>query len=114
MARTVVKTDPDGAFTVTVKQVNDFQRGHRRDLTAFNHFNGDCRMWFMYKRKWHSNATNDGIKHLMESSYTVSPDGTEARELYKSENQYFYNVIHICVKGGQGLIYIRKHELTLD
>eukprot|EP00957_Ditylum_brightwellii_P079616 6053975-Ditylum_brightwellii.AAC.1 len=35
----------------------------------------------------------------MENSYTVPPDGTEARQLYKS---------------GQGLIYIRKHELTLD
>eukprot|EP00957_Ditylum_brightwellii_P030479 2308104-Ditylum_brightwellii.AAC.1 len=31
MARSVVETDPDGASTVTVKQVNDFQRGHRRD-----------------------------------------------------------------------------------
>eukprot|EP00957_Ditylum_brightwellii_P146329 11142024-Ditylum_brightwellii.AAC.1 len=33
MARTMVKTDPDGASTVTAKQVGDFQRGHRRDLT---------------------------------------------------------------------------------
>eukprot|EP00957_Ditylum_brightwellii_P154819 11782881-Ditylum_brightwellii.AAC.1 len=37
MARTAVKTDPDGAFTVTAKQVNDCQRGHRRDLTVFKH-----------------------------------------------------------------------------
>eukprot|EP00957_Ditylum_brightwellii_P018163 1368380-Ditylum_brightwellii.AAC.1 len=95
MARTAVKTDPDGASTVTVKQLHDFQRGHRRDLTR-------------------SNAANDGIKHLIESSYTVPPDGTEARELYKSENQYFYNVLQNCVKGCQGLIYIRKHKLTLD
>eukprot|EP00957_Ditylum_brightwellii_P162929 12406536-Ditylum_brightwellii.AAC.1 len=86
MARTAVKTDPDGASTVTVKQINDFQRGHRRDLTVFKHFNGDRRMWFMRKRNWHINATNDGIKHLMENSYTVPLDGTEARELYKSEN----------------------------
>eukprot|EP00957_Ditylum_brightwellii_P129955 9911987-Ditylum_brightwellii.AAC.1 len=50
----------------------------------------------------------------MESSYTVPPDGTEARQLYKSENQYFSNVPQNCVKGGQGLIYIRKHEITLD
>eukprot|EP00957_Ditylum_brightwellii_P133030 10144048-Ditylum_brightwellii.AAC.1 len=33
MARTVVETDPDGASTLIVKQVNDFQRGHKRDLT---------------------------------------------------------------------------------
>eukprot|EP00957_Ditylum_brightwellii_P063490 4819591-Ditylum_brightwellii.AAC.1 len=70
MARTLVKTDPDGAFTVTVKQVNDFQTGHWRDLT----------------RNWHSNAANDGIKHLIENSYTVSPDGTEAKQFYKSQN----------------------------
>eukprot|EP00957_Ditylum_brightwellii_P100521 7662906-Ditylum_brightwellii.AAC.1 len=89
MARTVVKTDPNGASTVTIKQVNDFQRGNRKDLTFFKHLNGDCRMWFMCKRNWYSNATNDGIKHLMENSYTVPPDGTEARELYKSENKYF-------------------------
>eukprot|EP00957_Ditylum_brightwellii_P156652 11922884-Ditylum_brightwellii.AAC.1 len=38
----------------------------------------------------------------MESSYTVPPVGMEARELYKSENQYFYNVLQNCVKGGQG------------
>eukprot|EP00957_Ditylum_brightwellii_P111409 8496983-Ditylum_brightwellii.AAC.1 len=38
----------------------------------------------------------------------------EARQHYKSKNQYFYNVLQNCVKGGQGLIYIRKHELTLD
>eukprot|EP00957_Ditylum_brightwellii_P058736 4453710-Ditylum_brightwellii.AAC.1 len=37
MARTVAKTDPDGASTVIVKQVNDFQRGHKRDLTVFKH-----------------------------------------------------------------------------
>eukprot|EP00957_Ditylum_brightwellii_P186718 14217862-Ditylum_brightwellii.AAC.1 len=110
MTRTAVKTDPDGAFTVTVKQVNDLQGGHRRDLTVFKHVNGDCRMWFMCKRKWHINAANDGIKNLMEISYTVPPDGTEARELYKSENQYFYNVLQNCVKDGQGLICIRKHE----
>ena len=47
MARITAKTDPDGASTVTVKQVNDIQRGYRRDLTVFKHFNGDCRMWFM-------------------------------------------------------------------
>eukprot|EP00957_Ditylum_brightwellii_P194466 14810863-Ditylum_brightwellii.AAC.1 len=86
MARTVVKMDPDGASTVTVKQVNDIQRGYRRDLTVFKHFNGDHRMWFMFKRNWHSNATNDGIKHLMESSYALPPDGMRARQLYKSEN----------------------------
>eukprot|EP00957_Ditylum_brightwellii_P172863 13159698-Ditylum_brightwellii.AAC.1 len=33
MAKTVVKMDLGGASTVTVKQVNDFQREHRRDLT---------------------------------------------------------------------------------
>eukprot|EP00957_Ditylum_brightwellii_P009252 700135-Ditylum_brightwellii.AAC.1 len=35
-------------------------------------------------------------------------------QLYKSKNQYFYNVLQTCAKGGQCLIYIRKHELTLD
>eukprot|EP00957_Ditylum_brightwellii_P108159 8251576-Ditylum_brightwellii.AAC.1 len=71
-------------------------------------------MWFICKRNWHSNAGNEGIKYLMESSYTVPPDGTKARELYKSENWHFYYVLLNCVKGGQGLIHIRKHELTLD
>eukprot|EP00957_Ditylum_brightwellii_P172831 13157282-Ditylum_brightwellii.AAC.1 len=83
IAGTVVKTHPDLVSTVTVKQVNDFQRGLRRGLIVFKHFNGVCRMWFMCKRNWHSNAANDGIKHLMENSYTVPPDGMEARELYK-------------------------------
>eukprot|EP00957_Ditylum_brightwellii_P119922 9151682-Ditylum_brightwellii.AAC.1 len=41
-----------------------------------------------------SNATNDGIKRLMESSCTVPLDGMEAKQLYKSDSQ--------------------KHELTLD
>eukprot|EP00957_Ditylum_brightwellii_P117102 8931718-Ditylum_brightwellii.AAC.1 len=50
MVRTVVMTDPDGASTVTVKQVNDFQRGYRRDLTVFKHLNGAHIMWFMSKR----------------------------------------------------------------
>eukprot|EP00957_Ditylum_brightwellii_P123460 9412902-Ditylum_brightwellii.AAC.1 len=50
----------------------------------------------------------------MESSYTVPLNGMEAKAFYKSENQYFYNVLHVCVEGGQHLIYIRKHELTLD
>eukprot|EP00957_Ditylum_brightwellii_P203026 15332904-Ditylum_brightwellii.AAC.1 len=50
----------------------------------------------------------------MESSYTVPPDRMEARQLYKSENWYFYNVLQNYVKGDQGLIHIRKHELTLD
>eukprot|EP00957_Ditylum_brightwellii_P044219 3355439-Ditylum_brightwellii.AAC.1 len=50
----------------------------------------------------------------MESSYTVPWDGMEAKEHYKSENQYFYNVLQNYAKGGQGLIYISKHELTLD
>eukprot|EP00957_Ditylum_brightwellii_P128532 9803754-Ditylum_brightwellii.AAC.1 len=89
MARITAKTDPDGASTVTAKQ-------------------------FMYKRNWHSNAAIDGIKHLIENSYTVPPDGTEARELFKSENWYIYNVLQNCVKSSQGLICIRKHELTLD
>eukprot|EP00957_Ditylum_brightwellii_P017659 1330339-Ditylum_brightwellii.AAC.1 len=74
MARTAVKTDPDEASTVSVKQVNDFQRGHRRDLTVSKRFNGDCKIWFMCKRNLQINGTNDGIKHLMESSYTVPPD----------------------------------------
>eukprot|EP00957_Ditylum_brightwellii_P146338 11142586-Ditylum_brightwellii.AAC.1 len=50
----------------------------------------------------------------MENSYTVPPNGTEARQLYKSENQYFYYVLQSYVQGGQGLIYTREHELTLD
>eukprot|EP00957_Ditylum_brightwellii_P212102 15366965-Ditylum_brightwellii.AAC.1 len=50
MAKTAVKTDPDGASTVTVKQFNNFQRGHRKDSTVFKHFNGNCRMWCMGKR----------------------------------------------------------------
>eukprot|EP00957_Ditylum_brightwellii_P003723 282652-Ditylum_brightwellii.AAC.1 len=50
----------------------------------------------------------------MVNTYTVPPDGMEARQLYKSENQYFNNVLQNCVKCGQGLIYIRKHERTLD
>eukprot|EP00957_Ditylum_brightwellii_P105841 8071505-Ditylum_brightwellii.AAC.1 len=66
MARTVVKMDPDEASTVTAKKVNDFQRRHRRHLTIFKYFNGDHRMWIMCKINWHSNAANDGIKHLME------------------------------------------------
>eukprot|EP00957_Ditylum_brightwellii_P123930 9446805-Ditylum_brightwellii.AAC.1 len=106
--------DPDGSSNVTVKQVNDFLIGHKKDLTVFKHFNDDHRMWFMYKRNWYSNAANDWIKHLMKNSYTVPPNGTEAKELYKIENQSFYNVVQNCVKGGQGLIYIRKHEFTLD
>eukprot|EP00957_Ditylum_brightwellii_P092808 7066377-Ditylum_brightwellii.AAC.1 len=77
MAWTAIKMYPDAASTVSVKQVNDFQRGHRRDLTVFKHFKGDCRLWFMCKRNWHSNTANDGIKHLMESSYTVPLDRTE-------------------------------------
>eukprot|EP00957_Ditylum_brightwellii_P045969 3487085-Ditylum_brightwellii.AAC.1 len=39
MARTRVNKDSDGASIITVKQVNDFQRGHRIDLTVFRHFN---------------------------------------------------------------------------
>eukprot|EP00957_Ditylum_brightwellii_P026917 2034626-Ditylum_brightwellii.AAC.1 len=39
MARTTNKKDHDKASTVTVKQVDDFQRGHRRDLTVLKHFN---------------------------------------------------------------------------
>eukprot|EP00957_Ditylum_brightwellii_P015133 1140497-Ditylum_brightwellii.AAC.1 len=66
-------------------------------------------MWIVCKRNWHTNAANDQIKHLMESSSTVPPDGVEAKELYKSENQNFYNMLQNCVKGGQGLIYTRKH-----
>eukprot|EP00957_Ditylum_brightwellii_P195654 14907705-Ditylum_brightwellii.AAC.1 len=85
MARTAVKMDPDGVSTVTDKQ-----------------------------RHWYINATNDRIKYLVESNHTVPLDGMEARELYKSEYQYFYNVLQNCVKGGQCLIYIRKYELTLD
>eukprot|EP00957_Ditylum_brightwellii_P099533 7581949-Ditylum_brightwellii.AAC.1 len=81
MAMTTVKTDPNGASTVAVKQVHNFQRGHRRNLTVFKHFNGHRRMWVMCKRNWHSNAANDGIKHFMENSYTVPPDGMEARQL---------------------------------
>eukprot|EP00957_Ditylum_brightwellii_P165954 12635690-Ditylum_brightwellii.AAC.1 len=80
MARTVAKTDLDETSTVTVTQVNDFQRGHRRHLTIFKQFNGDRRMWFMCKRNWHSNAINDGIKHLMENYYNVPLDGMEARQ----------------------------------
>eukprot|EP00957_Ditylum_brightwellii_P055417 4199592-Ditylum_brightwellii.AAC.1 len=114
MAWNKVKTDPDGASTVTVNQVNDFQRGHRSNLTVFKHFNGDYRTCFMHKRNWHNNVANDGIKHLMENSYTVPPERMEARQFYKIESQYFYNVLQNCVKGGQGFIYIRKHELTFD
>eukprot|EP00957_Ditylum_brightwellii_P066835 5072091-Ditylum_brightwellii.AAC.1 len=50
----------------------------------------------------------------MESSYIVPLNRTEARQLFKSKNEYFYNVLQNCVEGGQGLIFIRKHELTLD
>eukprot|EP00957_Ditylum_brightwellii_P075378 5727779-Ditylum_brightwellii.AAC.1 len=80
MARTAIKMDPDAAFTITVKQFNDSQRGHKRNLRVFKYFNGDHRMWFMCQRNWNSNAVNDGIKHLMESSYTVPLDETEAKE----------------------------------
>ena len=114
MARSSIKSDPDATSTVTVKQVNDFQRGHKRDLTVYKAFNGDRRMWFMTKRNWHSNAANDGIKHLMNNNYIVPPDGTLAKTLFEDQNQYFYNVLQNCVKGGQGLICLRKYELSLD
>eukprot|EP00957_Ditylum_brightwellii_P062135 4715755-Ditylum_brightwellii.AAC.1 len=29
--RTAIKTDPDAAYTVTVKQLHDSQKGHKRD-----------------------------------------------------------------------------------
>eukprot|EP00957_Ditylum_brightwellii_P049912 3783529-Ditylum_brightwellii.AAC.1 len=44
IARTVIKMGPDAASTVTIKQVNNFQREHKRDLTVFKHLNGNCRM----------------------------------------------------------------------
>eukprot|EP00957_Ditylum_brightwellii_P192627 14666204-Ditylum_brightwellii.AAC.1 len=44
MARTAIKIDPDEASTVTVKQLNDFQRSHKRNLIVFKYFNGDNRM----------------------------------------------------------------------
>ena len=71
-------------------------------------------MWFMIKRNWHSNVANDGIKHLMNNNYNVLPDGTLAKALFEDQNQYFYNVLKNCVKGGQDLICLRKHELSLD
>eukprot|EP00957_Ditylum_brightwellii_P183957 14012651-Ditylum_brightwellii.AAC.1 len=80
------KTNSDSPSHVAVKQATDFQRGHKKDLTVYKHFNGARRMWFMCKRNWHSNAANDEIRHLTDSTYTVPPDDTEAKALYGSEN----------------------------
>ena len=32
MARMSIKSDPDAVFTITVKEVNNFQRGHKRSI----------------------------------------------------------------------------------
>ena len=50
----------------------------------------------------------------MNNNYYVPPDGTLAKALFEDQNQYFYNMLQNCVKGGQGLICLRKHELSLD
>ena len=48
----------------------------------------------------------------MNNNYNVPPDGTLAKALFEDQNQYFYNVLKTYVKGGQGLICLRKHELS--
>eukprot|EP00957_Ditylum_brightwellii_P044327 3362981-Ditylum_brightwellii.AAC.1 len=76
--------DSEVVSTITAKQVNGSQIRYKRDLTVYKYFDGGCRMWFMCKRNWHSNAVNDRIEHRMDNKYTVPPDGTETKTLYGS------------------------------
>ena len=99
---------------VTGTDVNNFRRMHKQDPNVYVTFSGDRRQWFRAKRNWKSNASNDGIVALLSKKYTVPNTGTQARDLYDAQNQYLYNVLQLCVKGGQALVHVREHEETCD
>ncbi|MEL6802173.1 MAG: hypothetical protein AAFO91_00130, partial [Bacteroidota bacterium] len=99
---------------VTGKDVNEFRKTHKRDPSAYSKFNGEHRSWFQVKRNWKSNASNDGISELLSDNYAIPVLGTQAYDLYKAQNLYLYNVLQMCVKGGQALIIIRKGEDSCD
>eukprot|EP00957_Ditylum_brightwellii_P094664 7209221-Ditylum_brightwellii.AAC.1 len=103
MARTAAKTDPDGASTVTVKQVHDFQRGHRRDLTVLS--------ILMVIVKYGLCAREIGTE--MPPMMGLNNSWKVVILCHQMEQKQG-NFTRDCVKGCQGLIYIRKHEITLD
>ena len=98
-------------MTVTSSQVQEFQKGHRRDIKVYADFKGDRRQWFRVKRNWMSNAANDGVADVVkdENEFTLPASGTEAKLLYDQQNRYFYNALQQCVKGGQALIIVREY-----
>ncbi len=107
------KTTPEAA-AVTSNQVLDFQRGHKRNVSAYMEFSGDRKSWFKVKRNWMSNAANDGIEVILSISYEVPEMKTEARQLFDSMNKYFYNALQNAVKSGQALILLRESEDGFD
>ena len=111
---TTTSSGTTGTGAVTGREVDNFRKLHKRDPGAYTVFNGDRRYWFRAKRNWKSNASNDGINALLNESYSVPAEGTQARDLYDAQNQYLYNVLQTCVKGGQALVHVRENEDSCD
>ena len=99
---------------VTSSHVTEFARGHQRNPAAYTDFSDDNRHWFRIKRNWESNAANDGVCHLMDIKRVKPDENTEARRLYDAQNNYFYNVLQINVKGGKALVILRKYQDEQD
>ena len=66
------------------------------------------------KRNWASNFAADDVIEVIDQSYVVPSEGTEARSLYNAKNRYVYNVFNTCIKGGQAMVIVRQFEVAMD
>ena len=99
---------------VTSGAVASFDRGHRRDSTAYLAFSGDRKYWFRAKRSWVSQANQDNVGGILRAGYVVPTVGTEAHKLHERQTQYFYSCLSCACKGGQALVLVRTEESTQD
>ena len=113
-ASAITSSGGGNAVGITKSQVSEFQKGHKRDVSVYMSFAGDWKHWFRVKRNWTSNFAADGVIDIVQPGYMIPVDGTEAKSLFDAKNRYVYNVFNACVKGGQAMVILRKHEVLMD
>ena len=112
--RTSSGMDAQEGGIVTSSHVTEFTRGHPRSPADYTDFSFDNRHWFRIKWNWESNAANDGVRHLMDIKRVKPDENTEARHLYDAQNNYFYNILQINVKGGKAKVILWKYQDEQD
>ena len=110
---TVSNSSGGSGGIVTSSEVQSFKKSIDKSQSDFPEFNGVISKWIPIKQTYTSVAANHGIVRILDNSPVPAEDSKD-RELFNAQNQYFYNILKVKIKGGKAKVIVNQHALTLD